>query len=124
MKARGSITAHLTPVVARFVSMSASLMARACSPVDTITLQDGIITAVAMESDVAIPIDAATIEGAGQTVPPGLIDAHTHTFDPSGLRQALIFGVTTELDMFTDWRLYRLQVEHDAARGDVSPLPE
>ncbi|MGY6553137.1 MAG: amidohydrolase family protein [Wenzhouxiangella sp.] len=40
------------------------------------------------------------IEAAGQTLLPGLIDAHTHSF---GLAQAdaLRFGVTTMLDMFT-----------------------
>ncbi|MFF2941808.1 amidohydrolase family protein [Streptomyces niveus] len=39
------------------------------------------------------------IDGAGRTLLPGLIDAHTHTFDGS-LAQALTYGVTTELDMF------------------------
>jgi imidazolonepropionase-like amidohydrolase len=72
-------------------------------PADTVIVQDDTIAAVG--SDLAIPMGATVIEGAGQTVLPGLIDAHTHTFDPSGPRQALIFGVTTELDMFTDWRL-------------------
>ncbi|GAB2632726.1 amidohydrolase family protein [Nocardia goodfellowii] len=40
------------------------------------------------------------IDGAGRTVLPGLIDAHTHTFDSSDLAAALTHGVTTELDMF------------------------
>ncbi|MFG3417923.1 amidohydrolase family protein [Micromonospora sp. NPDC048063] len=39
------------------------------------------------------------VDGAGRTLLPGLIDAHTHTFDGS-LAQALAAGVTTELDMF------------------------
>jgi cytosine/adenosine deaminase-related metal-dependent hydrolase len=39
------------------------------------------------------------IDGAGKTVIPGLIDAHTHNVD-GDLEQALTFGVTTELDMF------------------------
>lgn len=39
------------------------------------------------------------IDGSGKTLLPGLVDAHTHTFDGS-LTQALTFGVTTELDMF------------------------
>jgi imidazolonepropionase-like amidohydrolase len=39
------------------------------------------------------------IDGSGKTLLPGLIDAHTHTFDGS-LAKALAFGVTTELDMF------------------------
>ncbi|MEU3454554.1 amidohydrolase family protein [Micromonospora sp. NPDC006766] len=39
------------------------------------------------------------VDGSGKTLLPGLIDAHTHTFDGS-LAQALAHGVTTELDMF------------------------
>lgn len=45
-----------------------------------------------------LPADVV-VEGAGRTLLPGLIDAHTHTFD-GNLAQALAFGVTTELDMF------------------------
>ncbi|MBL9103745.1 MAG: amidohydrolase family protein [Myxococcales bacterium] len=41
------------------------------------------------------------IDGTGMTLLPGLIDAHTHIHAPDALRQALAFGVTTELDMFT-----------------------
>lgn len=40
------------------------------------------------------------IDGKGKTLLPGLIDAHTHVY-ASALSDALIFGVTTELDMFT-----------------------
>ncbi|WP_432004130.1 amidohydrolase family protein [Streptomyces sioyaensis] len=41
------------------------------------------------------------IDGAGRTLLPGLIDAHTHVFGAeSNLELALAFGVTTELDMF------------------------
>lgn len=45
-----------------------------------------------------LPADVE-VDGSGKTLFPGLIDAHTHTFDGS-LAQALTFGVTTELDMF------------------------
>lgn len=45
-----------------------------------------------------LPADVE-VDGTGKTLLPGLIDAHTHTFDGS-LAQALAFGVTTELDMF------------------------
>jgi imidazolonepropionase-like amidohydrolase len=61
------------------------------------------------------------IDGSGRTLLPGLIDAHTHTFDGS-LAQALACGVTTELDMFClpgDLaRQRRLAAEHD----DVADL--
>jgi imidazolonepropionase-like amidohydrolase len=70
---------------------------------NTVVVQDGVITAVG--SDLVFPPDASVIEGTGFTLLPGLIDAHAHTFDYSGLRQAPIFGVTTELDMGTYWRV-------------------
>jgi hypothetical protein len=41
------------------------------------------------------------IEGLGQTLLPGLIDAHAHVF-PGDLEQAALFGVTTVLDMMSD----------------------
>jgi imidazolonepropionase-like amidohydrolase len=48
-----------------------------------------------------VPDGAVVIDATGRTLLPGLIDAHTHTFG-DGLGEALIFGVTTHLDMFTD----------------------
>jgi imidazolonepropionase-like amidohydrolase len=39
------------------------------------------------------------IDGKGRTLLPGLIDAHVHVSGTEDLRQALRFGVTTELDM-------------------------
>lgn len=50
------------------------------------------------------PAGTQVIDAAGKTLLPGLIDAHTHVFGDA-LREALVFGVTTELDMFTDHRL-------------------
>lgn len=47
------------------------------------------------------PPGAQTIDAAGKTLLPGLIDSHTHT-KPPALEMALTFGVTTELDMFSD----------------------
>ena len=40
------------------------------------------------------------MEGHGGTLLPGLIDAHVHLL-PGAPRQALSFGVTTVLDMFS-----------------------
>lgn len=41
------------------------------------------------------------IEGTGHTLIPGLIDAHAHVLSEGHMRNALRFGVTTQLDMFT-----------------------
>jgi imidazolonepropionase-like amidohydrolase len=43
---------------------------------------------------------AQVVDGAGKTLLPGLIDAHTHIWGEQALERAVIFGVTTELDMF------------------------
>lgn len=44
------------------------------------------------------PKDAIVIDGQGKMLIPGLIDAHIHAIQ--GLDTALLFGVTTQLDMF------------------------
>ncbi|MBI3645014.1 MAG: hypothetical protein HY233_03490 [Acidobacteriales bacterium] len=54
-----------------------------------------------------------TIEGTGKTLLPGLIDSHTHTFSQAQLKQALIFGVTTHLDMFTPDLKFAAQMKQE-----------
>lgn len=49
------------------------------------------------------PAGAEIVDGKGRTLLPGLIDSHTHAF-PGMLERALVFGVTTELDMFSEHR--------------------
>lgn len=46
------------------------------------------------------PLDARVVQGAGRTLLPGLIDAHTHAFRFFEL--PVLFGVTTQVDMFTE----------------------
>jgi imidazolonepropionase-like amidohydrolase len=65
-------------------------------PRGTVLFSKGVITAVG--ADVRIPQGAEIVEGHGKTLLPGLIDAHVHAF-PGDLERALLFGVTTELDM-------------------------
>jgi imidazolonepropionase-like amidohydrolase len=47
------------------------------------------------------PIGAEVVDGAGGTLLPGLIDAHAHVRGLA-LRDEIVFGVTTVLDMNTD----------------------
>jgi imidazolonepropionase-like amidohydrolase len=62
-----------------------------------VVVRDGRIVAVAPDAPIApgVPV----IDGAGKTLIPGLIDSHVHVF-PGAEKDALRFGVTTELDMF------------------------
>ncbi|KAF2420405.1 amidohydrolase family protein [Microbacterium sp. B35-30] len=60
----------------------------------TVVICDGLIESIGDQA----PADAQLIEAPGATLLPGLIDAHVHT-DTAGLRMALQFGVTTELEM-------------------------
>lgn len=71
----------------------------------------------AFARDAPIPDGARTINGADQTLLPGLIDAHVHVF-PGAQADALRFGVTAELDMFNlshefaKWRAQRGSLAH------------
>ena len=66
-----------------------------------------------------LPAGIEIVEGGGRTLLPGLIDAHTHAFGDA-LSRALIFGVTAELDMFTDHRLARTMREEQARPGGAA----
>lgn len=58
---------------------------------------------VAVAQSLPAPEGVAVVDGAGRTLMPGLVDAHVHTWG-SARRDALRFGVTTMLDMFSDPR--------------------
>lgn len=64
-----------------------------------VVIAGGWITALG--TGLATPAGATVVDGTGATLLPGLIDAHAHVFGDA-LEQALVFGVTTELDMFTE----------------------
>lgn len=76
-------------------------------------VENGVIKAVG--ANVHAPASVRTIDGTGDTLLPGLIDAHTHAFG-SALKDALVFGVTTELDMFTDYH-FAQQIKREQAEG-------
>ena len=61
------------------------------------------------------PAGVRSIDGTGDTLLPGFIDAHTHAFG-TALKDALVFGVTTELDMFTEYH-YAAQIRKEQAEG-------
>ncbi len=66
----------------------------------SVLVEGGIIRAVGPR--IPAPAGARTIDATGKTLLPGMIDSHTHTIVPASLEQAPIFGVTTDLDMFSD----------------------
>ncbi len=74
---------------------------------------DGKIKAVG--PNLKTPSDVKVIDGSGATLLPGLIDSHTHAWGDA-LKEAEIFGVTTELDMFTDAK-YMQQVKKEQSEG-------
>ena len=63
---------------------------------NTVFVQNGKIEAVG--KNLSVPAGTAEIDATGDTVLPGLIDSHTHDWGNSP-KQALLFGVTTELNM-------------------------
>ena len=60
------------------------------------------------------PQGSRVVDGAGRTLLPGLIDAHTHSFRRFDL--PVLFGVTTQIDMFTDIGLMK-KAKQEMAQG-------
>jgi len=66
----------------------------------TILIEDGLIEKIGAGLE---PADNSNvIDGTGLTALPGLIDSHTHSYG-SSLEDALKFGVTVNMDMFSDF---------------------
>ena len=81
----------------------------------TVVIDGAHIKAVGGES----PVGATIINAHGATLMPGLIDSHVHT-DMSGLHDALLFGVTTELEMNGRWSAK--QRKEISERNDIADL--
>jgi imidazolonepropionase-like amidohydrolase len=64
------------------------------------------------------PRDLPVIDGSGQTMLPGLIDAHGHVGGENSLRDALRFGVTTVLDMLMPATVFK---QLSAKRAPMTP---
>jgi len=60
------------------------------------------------------PAGSRIVDGAGRTLLPGLIDAHTHAFHSQEL--PVLFGVTTQIDMFTDIAMMK-KAKQEMAQG-------
>lgn len=97
-------------------------------PRASVMLRDGLITELRDDGTAPrVPPDAEIIDGADGTLLPGLIDAHTHVqasspSQPGSLEQALVFGVTTELDMFADPRIAAAQRARAVAEDGLADL--
>ena len=84
-------------------------------PKGTVVVQAGRIAAAGPK--VKPPKGIEVIDGSGATLLPGFIDAHTHAYRLA-LERALVFGVTTELDMFfSDPGFAQFLREEQAATG-------
>ena len=90
-------------------------------PAADVLVLDGRIAAVG--AHLAAPAGIAVVDGRGKTLLPGLIDSHTHSWGDAR-RDALRFGVTSELDMMGDWnRLPELKTQRASlARTDEADL--
>src|SRR5215831_3232436 len=76
----------------------------------------------AVGKNLKVPSPAKVIDGSGDTLLPGLIDSHTHAWGDA-LKEAEIFGVTTELDMFADVK-YVQQIKKEQAEGKERDLAD
>ena len=69
-------------------------------PSGTVVISEDKIVQVG--KDVQIPEGSQIIEGKGFTLLPGFFDSHVHIWTSQNLKQSLVFGVTTVVDMFMD----------------------
>jgi imidazolonepropionase-like amidohydrolase len=86
-------------------------------PSGTVVIKDGKIAALGQ--GIAVPPGATVIDGHGKTLLPGLTDAHVHVWSSDQLKQALVFGVTTVVDMFMSVNLMQ-SIKKAQAEGQAS----
>lgn len=84
-------------------------------PKATVIMKGGRFAAVG--KNVPVPPGAEIVAGEGKTLLPGLIDAHVHVWDKASLRQSVIFGVTSVVDMFTSVEFMAETKKTQSTRG-------
>lgn len=87
----------------------------------TVLVERGVIAAVG--DKLAIPASAKIVDGAGDTLIPGLIDAHAHVNLDTDPRTALAFGVTVEVDMMSAPEVSVGLARDDAATDHAHVIP-
>ena len=85
----------------------------------SVRFADGIVTDCATGSTAQDGDEV--IDAEGGTILPGLIDSHVHLV-PGALSQALIFGVTTVLDMFSKPDVVAVAKQQAGTRSDVADV--
>lgn len=84
-------------------------------PKATVIVVDDEIKAVGPK--VVAPPGTPTIDGAGSTLLPGLLDSHAHAWQREELERAAQFGVTTEFDMWSDLAFIQAMTEEQELTG-------
>lgn len=81
------------------------------------------ISQISLREPLSPPSDCAVVDASGCTLMPGLIDAHMHVFqDVHLLETALLYGVTTVLDLHNEPEWFRDIHAITKQRNDVSDV--
>jgi imidazolonepropionase-like amidohydrolase len=78
-------------------------------PSGTVVVRGERIAEVGKDVDLAGVTEV--IDGQGQTLLPGLIDSHFHPDGPEAYRSALVFGLTTVIDMFGQYSALAMKTD-------------
>ncbi len=98
-----SVRANSNPAATPFVIRDVRLFdGEHTIPKTDVVVADAKIAAIG--SGASAPAGAQVIDGSGDTLLPGLIDSHVHLWQQNELKQALVFGNTTVLDMLMSWQ--------------------
>lgn len=89
------------------------------TPRGSVLVRGGVIVEVGQAT--FEPLGAQLVDGRGRTLLPGLIDCHVHAL-PGSQEQALVFGVTTMLDMFNVPEVVPALKRLAAERADVADI--